>query len=289
MGEVWLVYDRKLSCTYAAKKINAELIRDKDVSRFTREIQNLERARHPNIVRIIDSFEDAGMPCFAMEYCSKGSIETLISKTKNDADNVWNILKQLLDGLKYLHELDPPIIHRDIKPSNILLGDDGNIKLSDFGLSKSINQDTVTTSNWISEGFSAPEQYLDMAQSNERSDIYSCGAVAHYFITGQLADFRRSPARASYHNHKFDQILPRMLRYDPSQRPRTVAEILLASDKLFFTTNSTGEYGSAGEIEDCSNCGGWAISRYDWEPAGTFGEIDCLTCGHSEKIDMEKK
>ncbi|MEG4960573.1 MULTISPECIES: serine/threonine-protein kinase [unclassified Microcoleus] len=190
MGEVWLVYDPSRSAQFAVKKIRPTLLRNKDIARFHREIKNLRLLEHPNIVRIVDSSEDLENPGYMMEYCPDGSIDNLLPETCNNSDRAIDIYWQVASALRFSHNSPGTIVHRDIKPGNILLGADGNAKLSDFGLSIAIDsEDTrVTTSNWHSPYFSPPEQYRNFAGVDKRGDIYSLGATFYYLLTGDYYD-----------------------------------------------------------------------------------------------------
>lgn len=190
MGEVWLVYDPFRAAQFAAKKLHPHLLRDKDLKRFNREINNLLSLQHQNIVRIIDVSKDTNSPGYMMEYCPSGSIKNVLSETIKDSSRAVEIYWQIAQGLKFAHNSSGRIVHRDIKPENVLLGADGNAKLSDFGLSVAIHgtDERVTTSNWHSPFFSPPEQYRNFADVDQRGDIYSLGATLYYLLTGDYYD-----------------------------------------------------------------------------------------------------
>jgi len=192
MGEVWLVHDPSRYAQFAVKKLHSHLLRPKDVKRFEREINNLRLLEHSNIVRIIDFSKDLNAPGYMMEYCPGGSIESVLSETRNNLERAMEIYWQVADGLKFAHNAQGTIVHRDIKPGNILLGVDGNAKLSDFGLSVAMDSEdtrvTTSNSNWCSEYFSPPEQYRNFAGVDKRGDIYSLGATLYFLMTGNYYD-----------------------------------------------------------------------------------------------------
>lgn len=185
MGEIYLGYHRVLGAQYAVKKIRKDLSRNKDLKRFAREITILKSISHPNIARVVDYCTDEENLGYAMEYCPHGSIEDSLKKEKLSTDQALDIFWKISSAVETCHNNGPQIIHRDIKPSNILIGLDGEPKLSDFGLALNTetNSDRITTSNWISPGYSPPEQYNFFKECNTRSDIYSLGATLFTMLT----------------------------------------------------------------------------------------------------------
>jgi serine/threonine protein kinase len=102
-----------------------------------------------------------------------------------DEASILDISLQLCNILTYLHNLEPPVIHRDIKPNNIILGDDGNIHLIDFGISRKYSESALKDTEKIgTEGFMPPEQY-GYRQTDCRADIYSMGILLCWLLTGQ--------------------------------------------------------------------------------------------------------
>lgn len=221
MGQVWLVYDPTTGAQFAAKQLHPHLVRPKDIARFQREIENLKALRHPNIVRFVEASDDPANPGYMMEYCPAGSLDSVVHETSADSVRATALFLQIIAGLKCAHDAPGTILHRDIKPGNVLIGADGNAKLSDFGLSVVLDgeQRRVTTSNWVSPGFSPPEQYVDFVSVDQRADVYASGAVFYYLLTGTCYDPRSGLLNV---NEPFRRLLERMLAERPDDRYETV-------------------------------------------------------------------
>jgi serine/threonine-protein kinase len=233
MGEVWLVSDKETRALFAAKYLKPELGRNKDLVRFQRELNILKNCNHENIIKLIEISENPKIPGYIMEYCPDGD---LYNNKKNI--DIRKTIKELSIAVSFLHSNN--LIHRDIKPNNILIAPNGSVRLSDFGLSVTNDTDRtiVTTSNWISSGFSPPEQYENMARVKKEGDIFSIGAVLYYLLTD-------SPIKI---NHPFDEqirnfkgiyelILQKTLKKEPSDRfdnAEKIVKLLSQKNELFY-------------------------------------------------------
>ncbi|KAJ3669118.1 hypothetical protein LUZ60_011068 [Juncus effusus] len=159
---------------------------------FKNEIELLSRVHHKNLVTLIGFCYEQGEQMLVYEYISNGTLrENLVGKSGMYLD--WKKRLQIAlgsaKGLAYLHELaDPPIIHRDIKSTNILLDENVNAKVADFGLSKLISDTQkghVSTQVKGTLGYLDPEYYMTQ-QLSEKSDVYSFGVVLLELITARL-------------------------------------------------------------------------------------------------------
>jgi len=291
MGEVWLVYDKKLAATFALKQLKPDLYRHKDWLRFEREIRHLRSIRHPNVVRLVDWSEEAANPFYTMEYCHQGSLETLQSGSPPDVDHetVKQILKSILTGLDHLHCLASPLIHRDLKPQNVLRGDDGQLKIADFGLSIGAGDETLTSTNWGSVGFTAPEQFTGMHSVDQRADLYSAGAIGFYLLTGEAPNSGEY-VHTALGNDALAQVIARLVRPYPDDRPRAAGHALKALDVKFgHEGNSTGQYGTETELVQCTRCGSCAVRTHSYEPSGSRDEVKCLACGYQPDPIVEER
>ena len=139
-GSVNLVISQKTNKLYAMKQIKSSMYKNQqEYLEVEREIKLLENLNHPHIVTYFSSFRENNDFYIVIEYINNGCLYDLMKKsiqqgTKIEEKKIWTLLIQSLGGLLYLHE-NKKIIHRDIKPDNLLLDTNGELKISDFGLS----------------------------------------------------------------------------------------------------------------------------------------------------------
>lgn len=178
--------DEGNSKIYTLSQGSSELVERFRV-KFVKEARSLARLRHPNIVSIIDIFEENDTAYYVMEFHAGGS---LAEKVKNaplpEADAV-KYIRQIAFALEYVHSKQ--MMHLDVKPANILLDGEGNAILIDFGLAKQYDNDgrqTSTTPIGISHGYAPMEQYKNggVSEFSPVSDIYSLGATLYKLVTG---------------------------------------------------------------------------------------------------------
>lgn len=178
--------DEGNSKIYTLSQGSSELVERFRV-KFVKEARSLARLRHPNIVSIIDIFEENDTAYYVMEFHAGGS---LAEKVKNaplpEADAV-KYIRQIASALEYVHSKQ--MMHLDVKPANILLDGEGNAILIDFGLAKQYDNDgrqTSTTPIGISHGYAPMEQYKNggVSEFSPVSDIYSLGATLYKLVTG---------------------------------------------------------------------------------------------------------
>lgn len=157
---------------------------------FKTEIELLSRIHHKNVVNLVGFCYELGEQMLIYEYVPNGTLKDSITGKSGIKLNWTRRLKIALDsakGLSYMHELaDPPIIHRDIKSTNILLDDNLNAKVADFGLCKQLGEGKgyVTTQVKGTLGYMDPEYYMTQ-QLTDKSDVYSFGIVLLELLTGR--------------------------------------------------------------------------------------------------------
>jgi serine/threonine protein kinase/Flp pilus assembly protein TadD len=186
MGEVYLAEDTALNRKVALKFLPPHLCQDPDCrARFTREAQAAAKLNHPNIVTIHDVGEHEGRAFIAMEYLEGASLGEYIKSKKLSWQEIIGLAIQIAEGIGEAHNCG--IIHRDIKPSNILVDHKGRVKILDFGLAaiKGEKKLTQTGSTLGTLHYMSPEQTRGETV-DERSDIFSLGAVIYEMITGQI-------------------------------------------------------------------------------------------------------
>lgn len=157
--------------------------------KFTKEARNLAKLNHPNIINVIDVFEENGTVYYAMPYLSGGSLDDYVRRHGAlDESEAMKYVKQIARALKYMHE-EHHICHYDVKPANILLDDKGNAVLIDFGISKNYDasgHETSTTPIGLSEGYAPIEQYQQSVEEfSPVSDVYALGATLYFLLHGK--------------------------------------------------------------------------------------------------------
>ena len=187
MGMVMLV--EKEGQKYAIKIMRSELASYNDyehLERFKREADVLSRIKHPNIIKLYEYgiYEKEDVPYIVMEYVSGNSLEYQMKHGTFSIDEKVNIVKGLASALRAVHR--GGILHRDIKPANILLTDDKQPKLTDFGIARVSDSDLTMTSQALgTPAYMPPEAFEAGNELDERSDIFSLGVVCYELLTGQ--------------------------------------------------------------------------------------------------------
>jgi serine/threonine protein kinase len=210
-------------------------------ARFLREAQLAGRLTHPNIVAVYDYFEHDGTPYIAMEYLERGSLRPLVGQL-TPAEN-FTVLEGLLAGLACAERHG--VVHRDLKPENLMLTDDGQIKIADFGIAKA---STIATTNLTRTGlvvgapaYMAPEQARG-EETGPAADLYSAGIIAYELVTGTVPYSGADPMSILWrHVHeplpplslrrpdvdsRLARWIERLLEKAPSRRPDGAREAL---------------------------------------------------------------
>ena len=187
MANVYLGYDTILDRNVAIKILRGDLSSDeKFVRRFQREALSASSLAHPNIVEMYDVGEDDGIYYIVMEYVEGKTLKQLLKKRGSlTLSEAIDIMLQLTDGMAHAH--DSYIIHRDLKPQNIMIKDDGQIKITDFGIAMALNSTQLTQTNSVmgSVHYLPPEQAAGKG-ATIKSDIYSMGIIFYELLTGEL-------------------------------------------------------------------------------------------------------
>lgn len=196
MGTVYLATQQGQTRQVALKMLSRQWSMNRNLmERFYREANVLHQLQHPNIVRFFGFGEEAGIPYFAMEYVDGITAANLLERCPRleIADALYIVLR-CADALLYAHARK--ICHRDIKPDNIMIARDGVVKLTDFGLAKSVDDDLDLTDSGLLVGtpkYVAPEQYVNVKKSDHRADIFSLGAVLYRFLAGVVPFQGKTP------------------------------------------------------------------------------------------------
>ena len=154
------------------------------LARFRQEAQIVSRLSHSRISALYEFIETEELACMAMEFVNGKTLAAYLSNgVRQDFDQVWEIASQVLDGLDYCHAQG--VHHRDLKPANILVGNDGRIKITDFGVAH-IDTSTITQLGDVlgTPHYMAPEQCTGQPCS-ELTDLYQAGVVVYEMLTGE--------------------------------------------------------------------------------------------------------
>ena len=187
MANVYLAIDVILDRKVAIKILRGDLANDeKFIRRFQREALSASSLSHPNIVEMYDVGEDNGNYYIVMEYVEGRTLKQLLKKRGHlTVGEAVDIMLQLTDGMIHAH--DSYIIHRDLKPQNIMIQENGQIKITDFGIAMALNSTQLTQTNSVmgSVHYLPPEQASGKG-STIKSDIYSMGILFYELLTGVL-------------------------------------------------------------------------------------------------------
>jgi beta-lactam-binding protein with PASTA domain/tRNA A-37 threonylcarbamoyl transferase component Bud32 len=255
MAEVYRARDRLLDRPVALKVLFPELSVDRSfVERFRREAQAAANLSHPNIVPVFDWGEDSGTYFIVMEFIDGRPLSSIL-KTAGplSAERTADVGAHVAAALGYAHKHG--VIHRDVKPGNVLITDDGQVKVTDFGIARAINTEESLTQTGAVMGtatYFSPEQAEGIGV-DARSDIYSLGVVMFEMATGRPPFLGETPvAVASKHvrDHPpaprelnpaipttFEAIILKSMAKDPAHRYTTAEE--LRADLLRFTEGRT--------------------------------------------------
>ena len=224
MANVYLGYDTILDRNVAIKVLRGDLANDeKFVRRFQREALSASSLAHPNIVEMYDVGEDDGTYYIVMEYVDGKTLKQLLKKRGSlTLSEAIDIMSQLTDGMAHAH--DSYIIHRDLKPQNIMIKDDGQIKITDFGIAMALNSTQLTQTNSVmgSVHYLPPEQASGKG-CTIKSDIYSMGIIFYELLSGSLP-FRGDNAVEIALKHMREP-LP-SLREDNPSIPQSIENII---------------------------------------------------------------
>jgi serine/threonine protein kinase len=225
MGRIYKVLDNKIGEKMAMKILNPEITSDETtVLRFKNELRLARKITHKNVCRMFDIGDEKGMIFITMEYVSGEDLKrTLMRIGQLSPGKAIIIAKQICAGLTAAHRMG--VIHRDLKPQNIMLDQEGNIRIMDFGIARSTQAKGLTATGVIigTPEYISPEQ-LDELELDQRSDIYSLGVIFYEMLTG-IVPFEGKTPLSVVLKHK-TQIPKDPLEINP-QIPHNLKKIVL--------------------------------------------------------------
>ena len=187
MGKVYKALDTKINEKIALKLIKPEIASDKKtVERFGNELKLARKIAHKNVGKMFDINEEDGTHYITMEYVSGQDLKGLIRQTGQLAIGTSiSIAKQICEGLSEAHKLG--VVHRDLKPNNIMIDREGEVRIMDFGIARSLKEKGITGAGVMigTPEYMSPEQ-AEVKEVDKRSDIYSLGVILYEMVTGRV-------------------------------------------------------------------------------------------------------
>ena len=187
MSTVYRAFDETLERWVAIKLMHRSMSGDPlQLERFRREARTVARLSNPNIVTVIDAGEDEGHPYIVLEYVEGETLKALI-KRDGPLPITEAVAYALEVGRALMAAHAERLVHRDVKPQNVLLDQHGRAKVTDFGISRSLEEDGLTATGRVlgTTDYVAPEQALG-EDTTEQSDLYSLGVCLYEMLTGEV-------------------------------------------------------------------------------------------------------
>ncbi|MCL2074290.1 MAG: SUMF1/EgtB/PvdO family nonheme iron enzyme [Marinilabiliaceae bacterium] len=241
-SKVWLVEDTQSNLEMALKLYENYGSPSNGTDAFKEEFKLLYGLQHTNILcpKHYDTFE--GSPYLLMTYCKKGSADNIVGKT--DEIDAWKFLSEVASGMEYLHSKE--IIHKDIKPHNVLISDDDQFLITDFGISyKGQSIENNIEKSIGTPAYSAPECFEKDKVTDKASDIWSLGATLFEILENKVPfgeeggqnQKKETPITAieKKYSKNLKDVVYQMLAYDPSQRPTAEELVELCKNKPRLT------------------------------------------------------
>ena len=187
MGKVYKAVDTRINEKIALKLIKPEIASDKKtLERFGNELKLARKIAHKNVGKMFDINEEKGTHYITMEYVSGQDLKGLIRQSgKLGIETTLSIAKQICEGLTEAHELR--VVHRDLKPNNIMINKEGQVRIMDFGIARSLKEKGITGAGVMigTPEYMSPEQ-VEAKEVDQRSDIYSLGVILYEMVTGRV-------------------------------------------------------------------------------------------------------
>ncbi len=187
MGKVFRAHDKKLNEDVALKMIKREIASNKKtLERFSNELKIARKIAHKNVGRMYELMEENGIHFITMEYVPGEDLKSFIRRSRKlNIGTAVVIAKQVCEGLAEAHRLG--VVHRDLKPQNIMIDKEGNSRIMDFGIARSVKGKGITDSGVMigTPEYMSPEQ-VEGKDVDQRSDIYSLGIILYEMVTGRV-------------------------------------------------------------------------------------------------------
>ncbi len=242
MGRLYRVLDTKINQEVALKILHPEISRDQEtIDRFSNELRLARQIAHKNVCRMFHLGEHEDSYFIIMEYIPGQDLQSMIKMTKQlSTETAISIAKQISEGLAEAHRMG--VIHRDLKPGNIMIDRDGNARILDFGIARSIESRGMTKSGHLigTPEYMSPEQAQDTGV-DQRSDIYSLGVILYEMVTGKVPFTGDTPISVTIKH------IEEMPKSPKTLAPQIPDELNLLIMKC-MAKNKEYRYKSAGEL-----------------------------------------
>ncbi|MFB0565703.1 MAG: protein kinase [Candidatus Aminicenantaceae bacterium] len=242
MGKVYRVFDKKLEGEVALKLVKPEIASDKKtIERFRNELKLAREIAHRNVCRMYDLNEEKGTYYITMEYVTGEDLASFIKRAAPlSTARAISIAKQVCEGLAEAHRLG--VVHRDLKPQNVMIDRDGNARIMDFGIARSLKGKGITGAGVMigTPEYMSPEQ-VEGKDTDQRSDVYSLGVILYEMVTGRVPFEGDTPFTVGV-KHKSE--IPKDPRELNTQIPEILSRVIL---KCLEKEKDT-RYQSAGDV-----------------------------------------
>jgi serine/threonine-protein kinase len=235
MSTVYRGLDVRLDRPVALKVMDARYANDSQfLTRFQREARAVARLKDPGLVAVYDQGLDGSHPFLVMELVEGGTLRELLrERGPMPPHAAAAVLRPVLGGLATAHHAG--LVHRDVKPENVLISDDGEVKLVDFGLVRAVAEAGITSTSVIlgTAAYLSPEQ-VSSGAADARSDVYAVGILAYELITGTTPFTGDNPLTVAYQRmdhdvpppstaisgvpRQFDELIARATARNPDER-----------------------------------------------------------------------
>jgi Tol biopolymer transport system component/tRNA A-37 threonylcarbamoyl transferase component Bud32 len=242
MGKVYKVFDKKIKEEVALKILKSEIASDKrTIERFSNELKLARKIVHKNVGRMYELMEAEGIHYITMEYVPGEDLKSFIRRSEQlTVGKAISITKQVCEGLSEAHKLG--VVHRDLKPQNIMIDKEGNARIMDFGIARSVKGKGITGAGVMigTPEYMSPEQ-VEGKEIDQRSDIYSLGVNIYEMVTGHVPFEGDTPFTIGV-KHKTE--LPRDPRELNTQIPEDLSHLILRC----LEKDKENRYQSASEV-----------------------------------------
>ena len=225
MGKVYKVFDKEIEEKVALKLLKPEIAAEREtIERFRNELKLARKISHKNVCRMYDLSKEEGTKYITMEYVPGEDLKSLIRRIGQfTVEKAISIAKQVCEGLAEAHRLG--VVHRDLKPQNIMIDREGNARIMDFGIARSLRTKGITETGVMigTPEYMSPEQ-VEGKEADYRSDIYSIGVILYEMVTGKVP-FEGDTTLSIAFKHKTE--VPKDPRELNAQVPEEISRVIL--------------------------------------------------------------